>query len=158
MPPMEPQSRQGQVEDLRTVLHCEHCGAAIIRVPLIGCARCGRRLPLRCFTYPSENGYIAECIDLNIVSPGETLDEAIGTLQVAMEGYLDLAFADGPDSAAELIPRLSPFSHRCRYHIARFGHLFSLGKGKHLLPPASETTAYRLALSWRTGQRRTLAP
>src|SRR5580765_2061764 len=84
-------------ESLREIVRCPNCGTPMIRVPVLACTYegCSRLHPLRCFTYMSEGLHIAECIDLDLVSQGRTVEEAIGKLQEAMFGYLKVAFSDG---------------------------------------------------------------
>lgn len=74
--------------------------------------------PLRCFTYRRglRGPYIAECVDLDILSQGDTLEEAIGKLQEAVFSYLDVAFAGNTEG---LVPRPSPGSHWLRYRLHR---------------------------------------
>jgi hypothetical protein len=105
--------------NLREVRRCPVCGEPIIRAPILECAHCGKRIMLRCFTYsPAPGRYIAECIDLDLLSQGSTREQAIGKLQEAMFSYLDVAF-DGK-STKGLVLRLSPLSHRLRYHLRNF--------------------------------------
>lgn len=102
------------MRDLREVRHCPQCGSPLIAVPVLTCAHCGEKLALRCFTYsPRPGQFIAECIDLDLLAQGDSLEEAIGKLQEAMFGYLQAAF-DG-QSTKGLVLRPSPFSHRLRY-------------------------------------------
>jgi predicted RNase H-like HicB family nuclease len=100
---------------LTEVLHCPSCDAPMIKVPVLRCAECAALTPLRAFTYKTKRGYIAECIDLNLVSQGRTEEEAIGSLQEAMFGYLDTVF-DG-NSTKGLVLRKSPLRNRIRYHL-----------------------------------------
>ena len=58
--------------------------------------------------------YLAECVDLDLISEGGTPEEAIGKLQEAICGYLEAAF-DG-QSTEGLVLRPSPLSRRLRYH------------------------------------------
>jgi hypothetical protein len=72
---------------------------------------------------------------LDLISEGKTADDAIGRLQEAMYGYLEAAF-DG-QSIEGLIFRLSPFSHRLRYHWHRLKECLnrlSSPKHKHYVP------------------------
>ena len=61
---------------------------------------------------------MAECVDLDLLSRGDTREEAIGKLQEAMFGYLKTAFAEG-QSTQGLVLRPSPWRHRLRYHLHR---------------------------------------
>lgn len=90
---------------------------------------------MRAYCYERAPGqFVAECIDLDLLSQGSTPEEAIGTLQEAMVDYLQAAFAGG--DARGLVPRLSPRSHRLRYHwtraLARVSERMH-GRHKHLL-------------------------
>jgi hypothetical protein len=116
------QQRAGGVEDmatapvaasdLREVRHCSACGAPLISVPMLHC-RCGQEHPLRCFTYQRGPLHFAECLDLDLLAQGDTVEEAIGKLQEAVYGYLVVAF-DG-DSCRALVPRPAPATHWVRY-------------------------------------------
>ncbi len=106
------------VRNLKEVKHCPVCGEPLIISPVLRCAHCGKELTLRCFTYsPSRGRYIAECIDLDLLSQGNTREQAIARLQEAMFSYLEVAF-DGK-STKGLVLRPSPFSHRLRYYFQR---------------------------------------
>mgnify|MGYP001577242053 FL=1 len=102
---------------LREVSRCPGCGAPLIRVPVLACTRCEEKHPLRCFTYMHGDRHIAECIDLDLLAQGNTVEEAIGKLQEAMFGYLEVAFSG--ESTEGLVLRKSPLSHRLRYHLHR---------------------------------------
>jgi hypothetical protein len=110
---------QGQaIQNLGEVEHCPICGAPVIRSPILQCAHCGKEVALRCLAYSLGQGrYIAECIDLDLLSQGNTREQAIGRLQEAMFTYLSVAF-DGK-STKGLVLRRSPFSHRLRYYFQR---------------------------------------
>jgi predicted RNase H-like HicB family nuclease len=133
---------------LRKVHHCPQCGSLLIGVPVLKCAHCGSQMPLRAFVYNPEPGlYIAECIDLDILSQGKSPEEAVSKLQEAMFSYLAAAF-DGT-STKGLVPRPSPLSHRLRYH---WHHLVNRVKGfflgrhnKHLMPCGSDAQNVRFS-------------
>lgn len=94
----------------------------MISVPVLRCAHahCGKEHPLRAFVYKKgPNQFIAECIDLDLLSQGTTKEQAIAKLQEAMHGYLQAAF-DG-SSTKGLVLRLSPLSHRLRYYLQSLG-------------------------------------
>ena len=118
------------VRDLRHVRHCVLCGRPLIAAPKLKCAHCGERIRLRCLSYRRSGQYFAECIDLDLISRGETQEEAIGKLQEAMYGYLKVAF-EGDTKG--LILRRSPFSHRLRYHLQRLAERIA-GHRKHFMP------------------------
>lgn len=125
---------------MNRVEHCPSCGQPMIAVPVLQCADCREEHPLRCFTYRPRGGpFIAECIDLDLLAQGDTVEEAIGKLQEAMFSYLDVAFAD--ESTKGLVLRPSPLSHRVRYYLHRLVpgllRFFRLGRATHLLLPTS---------------------
>ena len=75
--------------------------------------------PLRAFHYRSGTIYVAECIDLNLIAEGRTLEQAIACLQEAVAGYLTVAFEGDING---LVPRPSPLVHRLRYHCHSTDH------------------------------------
>jgi predicted RNase H-like HicB family nuclease len=98
--------------DLRQVRRCPHCGDLMFRKPVIACGHCGRVMPLRCYAYKSGAKYYAECLSLNLISRGETQEEAVGRLQEAMFLHVNTAF-DGDTKG--LIPRRAPLLRWLRY-------------------------------------------
>jgi predicted RNase H-like HicB family nuclease len=127
------------------VVCCPECGSPAIKVPVLKCAHCGQKIPLRAFWRKAHDGYIAECIDLNLVSQGQTPQEAVGKLQEAMFSYLDVVFDGGPTKG--LVYRLSPLLNRIRYHIHKgYYRLRSLitGQHRHLVPNKSNADDHRL--------------
>ena len=87
----------------------------MISAPVLVCGHCGAERTLRCFVYRADDHrFIAECVDLDILSEGESEEEAIGGLQEAMHGYLSVVF-DG-SSKEGLLLRKSPVSRRLRYY------------------------------------------
>jgi predicted RNase H-like HicB family nuclease len=121
------------VRNLREVRYCPVCGEPLIASPILKCAHCGKEVTLRCFTYSPRRGkYIAECVDLDILSQGNTKEEAIGKLQEAMISYIEAAF-DGK-TTKDLVLRRSPFSHLLRYHFQQmYCNLRSLFGRKHII-------------------------
>jgi predicted RNase H-like HicB family nuclease len=123
---------------LREVSHCPGCGAPMIVSPVLKSVDCDEIVYLRSFYYKRGEGYAAECIDLDLLSLGATPEEAIGSLQEAMFGYLEVAFEGDPKG---LVMRRSPLTRRIHYHwrvlIRRIKHLF-------------ETNHQEIALSSRT--------
>lgn len=77
-----------------------------------------RGMDLRCIAYrESRQFYLAECIDLDIIVKAQTMEGAVGKLNDAVIGYVDLALkGDWP----YLLPRYSPLFHRARYYARRF--------------------------------------
>src|SRR5713226_7603421 len=114
---MEATADRTAASDLREVQHCPQCGSPLIASPILTCAHCGKDVALRCFLYRRKPGFIAECIDLDLLSQGNTPEEAIARLQEAMFSYLDVAFEG--KCVLGLVPRPSPFSHRARYYWRR---------------------------------------
>ena len=131
-------SKAESSSSFREVRHCPCCGDAMIGRPVLKCAHCGAEYALRCFVYKDskKRGYIAECVDLDILSQGQTRDEAIGKLQEAMYSYLEVAFSPG-ESTQGLVLRRSPLSHRLRYRLHRMDSwlrsFFRGERGKHFL-------------------------
>jgi predicted RNase H-like HicB family nuclease len=41
--------------------------------------------------WPEEGGYVAECVELRVVSQGDTADAAVANLREAVEGFLECA-------------------------------------------------------------------
>jgi len=124
--------------------HCDTCGSPMIWTPVLRCAHCGKDMPLRAYSYEIGPGrFVAECIDLDLLSQGNTKEEAIGRLQEAMFGYLEAAF--NGKSVRGLVLRPSPISHRLRYHFHMLKRsalgLFNKRKhGRHFLAPSRSTT------------------
>ena len=96
------------------VRRCGKCGRP--KMPALLCKNCGEVVRLRWFVRRSADGYVAECIDLDIAAEGSSIDAAIAGLQDAMSGYLAVVFEGDTEG---LIPRLSPLSSRLRYHLVR---------------------------------------
>ena len=117
----------GKAMRASTVHHCPQCGDPLIAVPVLTCAHCGEKYPLRAFVYKKDNGFIAECVDLDLLSQGTTKEQAISKLQEAMSGFLQTAF-DG-ESTRGLVLRPSPLSHRLRYYF----HSLAQGFGATIL-------------------------
>ena len=133
---------------LRQVSRCPDCGGPLIRVPVLACTRCGEKHSLRCFTYsPRRDQYVAECIDLDLLAQGGTLEEAIGKLQEAMFSYLEVAFTG--ESTKGLVLRPSPLSHRLRYYLHRlrcgFPPRLHSRRATHFLLPTPELEGQRLS-------------
>ncbi len=127
----------------REVYRCPGCGSLLIALPDWGGPR-----PLRAFAYRRrQGGYIAECVDLDLLSQGETAEEAILRLQEATAAYLEAAFAGA--STAKLILRPSPWTHRLHYRWhcirGRMGWLFRRRHRSHLLPYTEETARLRFS-------------
>lgn len=144
---VETKERVSTMSVLQEVRHCPRCGDPLIAVPMLTCAHCGEEVPLRAYTYKiGPNQYIAECIDLDLLSQGHTNEEAIGKLQEAMASYLATAF-DGPTKG--LVLRPSPLSHRLHYYANRLWcnitGRFRRRHAKHLLPNTPELGKHRLS-------------
>ena len=122
--------------DAKDVAHCPKCGRPIIAAPVLQCAHCGQLHPLRCFFYQGGPGvYVAECVDLDLISEGESPEQAIGRLQEAMSGYLSVVFDGG--ATAGLMLRPSPLPHRLRYYWHRLLERAAVLRHKHFIPAAA---------------------
>ncbi len=133
---------------LRTVRHCPECGSPLIASPILQCAHCGEEVRLRCFVYARKpSGHIAECVDLDLSSQGNTPEEAIGRLQEAIVGYLQVAFEGG--STRGLVLRRSPLRNRLRYYahctVGRLDSLLKRRHARHLLPDSQDSIRLRLS-------------
>jgi len=47
------------------------------------------RHTIKAFVHKGETHYVAECMDLNVVTQGKTLDETVANLQEAVALYLE---------------------------------------------------------------------
>jgi len=103
-------------EFLRTVHKCPECGEYLIGTPLLQCSH-GHILPIRCFYYRKGKMFYAECLDLDLLTRGETPEEAIGRLQEDMWWYVDTVLSGG--SSEGLIPRRAPLWSWVRYYARR---------------------------------------
>lgn len=116
---METMSEQSapEVSANQVVLHCRGCGKPIISLPVLRCSHCDAIRPLRSWYYSPKPGlHIAECIDLDILAEGATVEKAIAGLQNAVYGYLQVAFSGDTHG---LILRKSPLKNRLRYRTHR---------------------------------------
>lgn len=102
---------------LREVRRCGGCGSILFAVPVIVCGCCGKEMNIRCFTYKSRSRYYAECLNFNLLSRGESVEEAVARLQETMYSYVKTAFQG---STKGLIPRRAPLSHWIRYYLHTF--------------------------------------
>jgi predicted RNase H-like HicB family nuclease len=119
-------------ESLARVYRCPDCGSLMIAVPALACAKCGREHALRAYSYRLRSGkYIAECIDLDLITQGATQEEAIRKLQEAMFGFLQVAFSG--ESTKGLVLRPSPLSHRLHYYVSHVLPNLFHRRTKHLL-------------------------
>jgi hypothetical protein len=83
-------------------------------------------MTLRCYVYLENKGtWAAECIDLDLMTKGQTPEIVVRGLRDAMTGYLKTATEDDP---AGLIPRPSPLLHRLRYHLFCLRAAFTTGR------------------------------
>ncbi len=126
---------EGKVEK---VYFCECCGSPRIYAPVLVCGECGRALPVRCYVYRRSGKYYAECLTLNLLSRGETQEDAIRRLQIAMFSYLQTVLGDGSKPTAGLIPRRAPFSSWARFYFLRFKRWISRIVGRDY-PLATES-------------------
>lgn len=93
-----------------------------------------RKIEFRCIAYPGENngrsGYYAVCIDLTLVTWRPTLSSAKSSLNSAIEGYFEAAFAAGQPVTKEqfrkLCHRPAPFwPYKFHYHFGGIVNLFT---------------------------------
>jgi hypothetical protein len=101
------------------VHYCDRCGSPMIAAPALY-NEDGTLLVLRCFVRLGKGCFIAECIDLDISAEAATLEAAIAGLQDAMSGYLEVVFEGLATDERPSVLRLSPLSHRIRYHLDYF--------------------------------------
>jgi predicted RNase H-like HicB family nuclease len=71
-------------------------------------AKIGRVFPLRGYTKPEGDGFVAICIDLDIVAQGKTLKEATQVCGELIEEYIAFVLENYPDKVQHYIPRLAP--------------------------------------------------
>jgi hypothetical protein len=112
----DPSDKQVLQDRLQVAAPCPCCGAITIYTPVITCSHCGKELPITCYVYRKEGKFYGECLTLNIISRGDTQEEAIVRLQRAMFSYVDAVLADGK-SAKGLIPRRAPLPSWIRYYL-----------------------------------------
>jgi hypothetical protein len=125
----------------QAVRRCPRCGEPVISLPVLRCSHCDAIRVLRAWCYKPEPGvYLAECIDLDIVTEGKTADEAIAGLENAVCGYLKVAFSGDTHG---LVLRKSPWRNRLRYRSHRLWCFVKLGLSgghRHYAAPCIPTT------------------
>jgi len=73
------------------------------------------RKTVNAFIFPGEIHYVAECVNINVVTQGKTLDETVANLQEAVELYFEeenmeeLGFQ--PNPAIVITFELEPLAH-----------------------------------------------
>ena len=107
-------------EVIERVAYCDCCGSPRILVPSVICEHCGHQMPIRAYVFRRAGKFYAECLTFNLLARGETQEEAIRRLQIAMFAYLRTALGDGTKSVEGLVPRRAPFSSWVRYGFLRF--------------------------------------
>jgi len=116
-------------EAIETVINCPCCGAPMIMVPELLCKDCGKEIDVRAFVYERRGVFYGECVSLNLMSRGNTQEEAIRRLQIAMFSYVSVVLLDGKSSVG-LIPRRAPLASWLRYYrhvlMARLSYLFGI--------------------------------
>jgi hypothetical protein len=132
-----------ELEDaIETVRECPCCGSLTILVPSLVCKDCGQEIEVKAFVYERRGVFYGECVTLNLLSCGNTQEEAVRRLQIAMFSYVQVVLSNGQSSAG-LIPRRAPFASWMRYyqHVlwARLTGLFGV---KHRLA----TTVFQTSL------------
>ena len=100
---------------IREVKRCPGWGNLVFVTPLLTCSHCDQRMPIRCFYYRSGSKFYAQCLDLNLISRGETAEEAVGRLQEAMFGYVYAVMEGGTSKG--LLPRPAPPLSWLRFYL-----------------------------------------
>lgn len=72
----------------------------------------------RCIAYPTTDGFVSLCIDLDIASCGDSLEQAINGLNEQIKEYI--AYARESGRFEELVPRPSPLLAKFKYHLLVF--------------------------------------
>jgi len=72
-------------------------------------------MDIKCQVYQSKGVWYAECLTFNLLSKGESKDDAIRRIQIAMFSYIAVV-VDGNESTRGLIPRPAPLSSWVRYY------------------------------------------
>jgi hypothetical protein len=112
--PVEETKKKSLPPEVHEARTCKGCGSPMFLKPVIQCRECGATVPLRCFSYKQGSGFYAECIDLNLLSRGNTREEAVVRLQEQMFSYVATVFEGSPEG---LIPRRAPISSFIRYYL-----------------------------------------
>ena len=73
---------------------------------------------LRCMAYRRGEEFRAECVDLDLLVSGRTMDEAQKHLIDAIHGYMTVVFSSS--DTAGLMPRPSPLARRILYRFRCF--------------------------------------
>ena len=78
------------------------------------------KLPLRIRGYlkPEGDHYVSVCIDLNLVTEGDTDKEAMEAMVDAIKIYLSY-ISDQPEEFNKRIPRKAPLEFRFTYHLIK---------------------------------------
>jgi predicted RNase H-like HicB family nuclease len=120
-------------EAIETVRSCPCCGSPTIMVPSLVCKHCNEEIDIKAFVYEQRGVFYGECVTLNLLSRGDTQEEAIRRLQIAVFSYIHVVLSR-EESSAGLIPRRAPLTSWVRYyqHVlgARITNLFG---GKYQL-------------------------
>ncbi|SET61939.1 DUF1902 domain-containing protein [Thorsellia anophelis] len=82
---------------------------------------------LRCMAYKQDSVYVAVCIDLNLATQADTIDDAIKALEAQILDFLDEAFRE-PQYTESLLNRKAPLSLVLKYFWITF--VISIGKRK----------------------------
>ena len=80
-------------------------------------AKIGRVFPLRGYTKQEGSGFVAICIDLDIVAQGKTLKEATQVCGELIEEYIAFVLENYPDKIQQYIPRLAPEEIVAEYNV-----------------------------------------
>jgi hypothetical protein len=114
-----PQNILSLMDKAEHVRYCECCGEPMIFVPSLTCGDCGRRMDIKCQVYKSGDSWYAECLTFDLLSKGDSKEDAIRRVQIAMFSYVG-AVLDGSGSTKGLIPRRAPLRSWLRYYAHDF--------------------------------------
>lgn len=73
-------------------------------------------LLIRCYAEKSDDQWSAVCIDLCLAAQADSLDEARKKLESMIIDYIDDAFGEDREFAADLLQRKAPFSQFVKYY------------------------------------------
>jgi len=76
----------------------------------------------RCYTYQDGDLFLADCLDLMLMSQGTTMEEAIHDLREMVLGYLEWAEQQG--QTERLVPRSAPLRDWLKFYGLYISSLF----------------------------------
>lgn len=83
---------------------------------------------LRCMAYKQDDVYVAICIDLNIATQADTIEDAVKALEEQIVAFIDEAFRE-PQYTHSLLKRKAPFSLVMKYFWIALNITFGKKKG-----------------------------